>query len=77
MDSVRAALWAAGDHSRDVDTVAAVALGAACCVPDAVDDIPAALCVGLEDGGYSQAFLDTLGAKLADLRSDIYPARRR
>lgn len=77
IDSVRAALWAvAGGNSMatilraavawtgDVDTVAAVAMGAASCDESLLDDLPSALLDGLESGPYGRRFLEDLDAGL-------------
>jgi ADP-ribosyl-[dinitrogen reductase] hydrolase len=70
MDSVRAALTAIRsetslsailrrciDFTGDVDTVAAVALGAASCARDIAQDLPAHLYHGLENGPFGREYL--------------------
>lgn len=75
--SVRAALTALGASTSlteilrtcvafcgDVDTVATVALAAASRSSQVVDDLPAALHAGLENGAFGRDFLHTLDARL-------------
>lgn len=82
VDSVRAALWAVADHDHlsavlrasvgytgDVDTVAAIALGVACCGEDVSDDLPAALTTGLEDGLFGRRYLAELDVQLGSIRA--------
>jgi hypothetical protein len=47
-----------------VDTVAAVALGAASCSDEIEQDLPAHLIAGLENGPYGRDFLKDLDARL-------------
>jgi hypothetical protein len=54
-------------YTGDVDTVAAVALGAASCAQDVEQDLPQALLDGLEGGPYGKAYLSALDARLAEL----------
>lgn len=49
----------------DVDTVAAIALGAASASPEITQDLPSALIVGLENGAYGSDFLKALDLQLA------------
>lgn len=77
VDSVRAALWATVenkslsrilraciDYTGDVDTVAAVAMGAASMCLDVEQDIPPQLIEGLENGRYGSGFLIDLDKRL-------------
>lgn len=50
-------LSACVDYTGDVDTVAAVALAAGSCAADLVQDLPAALYAGLENGRYGRDHL--------------------
>ncbi len=51
----------------DVDTVAAIALGAASCTQEVEQDLPEILFENLEDGRYGLAFLSRLDGKLTGL----------
>lgn len=52
------------DFGGDVDTVAAMAMGAASCSRDIVQDIPPPLVDGLENGDYGADYLRRLDAEL-------------
>jgi ADP-ribosylglycohydrolase len=78
--SVRAAITAVQRHTSlttllqdciafggDVDTVAAIALGAASCSRDYEQDLPAALIDGLENGPYGRDYLVALDRRLLAL----------
>jgi ADP-ribosyl-[dinitrogen reductase] hydrolase len=84
MDSVRAALTAIRgekslaailgrcvDFTGDVDTVAAVALGAASVGGDIVQDLPDHLFQGLENGPYGRDYLANLDRQLRQ----VFPAK--
>jgi ADP-ribosyl-[dinitrogen reductase] hydrolase len=75
--SVRAAVTAIQEHGSlseilraavaftgDVDTVAAIAMGAASCAEDVEQDLPQALVDGLEDGEYGRCYLQDLDERL-------------
>lgn len=77
MDSTRAALWALVSQDSassilrasiawggDVDTVAAIAMGAAACDESVVQDLPRSITQGLEDGEWGRGFLDGLDMQL-------------
>ncbi len=53
------------DYTGDVDTVAAVALGAASLCSEYDQDLPGHLIAGLEDGAWGLAYLRELDARLA------------
>jgi ADP-ribosylglycohydrolase len=85
--SVRAAVTAIQSHGSmseilracvaftgDVDTVAAIAMGAASCARDVVQDLPQALLDGLEDGPYGSTYLRALDARLAERFPALGPA---
>jgi ADP-ribosyl-[dinitrogen reductase] hydrolase len=55
------------DFGGDVDTVAAVALGAASCSPDYAQDLPTALHDGLENGPWGRDYLRELDSRLLSL----------
>jgi ADP-ribosyl-[dinitrogen reductase] hydrolase len=55
------------DFGGDVDTVAAVALGAASCSPDYAQDLPTALHDGLENGPWGKDYLRELDSRLLSL----------
>ena len=55
------------DFTGDVDTVAAIALGAASCSKDIVQDLPDGLVLNLENGTYGRDFLVGLDKKLMTL----------
>jgi ADP-ribosyl-[dinitrogen reductase] hydrolase len=76
--SVRAAITAIARNARmsdllrdcihfggDVDTVAAIALGAASCCPEIEQDLPKGLWRDLEDGAYGRAYLKEMDQKLS------------
>lgn len=52
------------DFTGDVDTVAALALGAAAASPEVAQDLPAVLVDGLESGPYGREFLRDLDKQL-------------
>ncbi len=54
-------------YTGDVDTVAAVALGAASCCDEVEQDLPEHLVLGLEDGPYGLRYLRELDARLLSL----------
>jgi ADP-ribosylglycohydrolase len=54
-------------YTGDVDTVAAVALGAASCCDEVEQDLPEHLVLGLEDGPYGLRHLRELDARLLSL----------
>ena len=56
----------------DVDTVAAIALGAASCSPEYQQDIPQHLIENLENVEYGQDYLMNLDHKLMSLVSNIF-----
>ena len=56
-DSLRTILKQCIDFTGDVDTVATVALCAASCSAEVVQDLPAVLYDGLEDGAYGRRYL--------------------
>jgi ADP-ribosylglycohydrolase len=75
--SVRAAITAVSRAARlsemlkscieftgDVDTVAAVAMGAASCSRRIVQDLPSLLVIQLEDGTYGRAYIENLDEQL-------------
>ena len=77
--SVRAAVTAIQSHGSmseilracvaytgDVDTVAAIAMGAASCAQDVDQDLPPALVDALEDGAYGRTYLRQLDERLAE-----------
>jgi ADP-ribosyl-[dinitrogen reductase] hydrolase len=66
-DSMSEILRACVAFTGDVDTVAAIAMGAASCAQDVVQDLPQALLDGLEDGAYGATYLRELDARLAEL----------
>lgn len=66
-DSLSGILRACVAFSGDVDTVSAIALSAASCSSEVVQDLPTALIKGLESGPYGSAFLRELDAKLLKL----------
>jgi ADP-ribosyl-[dinitrogen reductase] hydrolase len=55
------------DFTGDVDTVAALALGAAAASPEIKQDLPSVLVNGLETGPYGQQFLRICDAQLRQL----------
>lgn len=63
-DSMSKLLTACVAFTGDVDTVAAIALGAAAASPEIVQDIPDVLVQGLENGTYGRDYLRELDAKL-------------
>ncbi len=78
--SVRAAITALQSHQRlrdllracvaftgDVDTVAAIALGAASSSPEYEQDLPTFLIQGLEDGPFGRAYIQDLDRRLQEL----------
>ena len=52
------------EFNGDVDTVAAIALGAASCSPDHEPDLPTHLIEMLENGSYGYAYITALDARL-------------
>jgi len=52
----------------DVDTVAALALGAASCSSEFVDDLPAFLTTDLENGPYGRDYISSLDLKFSSLK---------
>jgi ADP-ribosyl-[dinitrogen reductase] hydrolase len=66
-DSLSGLLRRCVDFGGDVDTVAAVALGAASCCADYARDLPAVLYDGLEDGPWGMAYLRELDARLLSM----------
>jgi ADP-ribosyl-[dinitrogen reductase] hydrolase len=56
------------DYTGDVDTVAAIALGAASCSNEIEQDLPQGLILNLENGTYGRDFLIELDRKLMSLR---------
>lgn len=56
------------DFTGDVDTVAAIALGAASCSKDFADDLPAFLSNDLENGPYGRDYIAALDAKFSSLK---------
>lgn len=82
--SVRAAVTAVMEQNRmtevlkasvaytgDVDTVATIALAAASCSPEVVQDLPDALVMGLENGAYGRDYLRELDGRLMALVREI------
>lgn len=67
-DSLSDILRACVAFTGDVDTVAAVALGAAAASPEVKDDLPAALYDGLEDGAYGRTYIEELDERLERCR---------
>lgn len=80
--SVRAAITAIKDHDNlldmtlrcvdfegDVDTAAAIAVGAAASHPEVRNEFPKSLYDTMEDGTYGRAFLEQLDKKLFALKS--------
>lgn len=63
-DSMRGILYRCVDYTGDVDTVAAVALGAAWASTEVLQDLPNTLKYGLENGKYGREYLATLDQKL-------------
>lgn len=63
-DSMYSLLKACVAFTGDVDTVAAIALGAAAASPEVAQDIPDVLVQGLENGTYGRDYLRALDAKL-------------
>lgn len=57
------------DYTGDVDTVAAIALGAASCSQEIEQDLPDGLTLNLENGTYGRDFLLELDRKLMALKS--------
>jgi ADP-ribosylglycohydrolase len=53
-------------YTGDVDTVAAIAMGAASCAQDVDQDLPQALVDALEDGAYGRTYLRRLDERLAE-----------
>jgi ADP-ribosylglycohydrolase len=53
----------------DVDTVATIALAAASCSDEVVQDLPAALVTGLENNGYGRDYIVALDRKLMEVRN--------
>jgi ADP-ribosylglycohydrolase len=81
--SVRAAVTAIQQHGSlseilrasvaftgDVDTVAAIAMGAASCAEDVEQDLPQALVDALEDGPYGRCYLQDLDERLTAVYRD-------
>jgi ADP-ribosyl-[dinitrogen reductase] hydrolase len=66
-DSLSAILRACIDYSGDVDTVAAIALGAASCSQEIVQDLPQHLIDTLENGPYGRDYLLGLDQQLMAL----------
>jgi ADP-ribosyl-[dinitrogen reductase] hydrolase len=66
-NSLAALLKRCVDFTGDVDTVAAVALGAASCAVEYAQDLPGGLIAGLEDGPWGAACLRDLDARLMAL----------
>src|SRR5262249_15318397 len=64
--SLTSLLRACVDFGGDVDTVAAIALGAASMSEDYARDLPAALVNGLEDGPFGRDFLRSLDRRLLE-----------
>jgi len=64
--SLSGILRASVAYTGDVDTVAAVALGAASCAEDVEQDLPPVLVEGLENGPYGRDYLVALDRRLAD-----------
>jgi hypothetical protein len=64
----------------DVDTVAAIALGAAAACGEVKQDLPESLMQGLENGAYGRDFLADLDArlmaKMADLKAEAATAKQ-
>lgn len=56
------------DFTGDVDTVAAIALGAASASAEMKQDLPTALYDGLEDGAYGRCYIEELDRRLLALR---------
>lgn len=56
------------DYGGDVDTVAAMAMGAASCSKEITQDLPDGLILNLENGAYGRDFLKTLNTKLMSLK---------
>jgi ADP-ribosylglycohydrolase len=52
------------DYSGDVDTVATIALAAASCSTEILQDLPASLFEGLENGTYGRAYIQQLDTQL-------------
>ncbi len=67
-DSLSDILRACVAFTGDVDTVAAVALGAAAASPEVKDDLPTALYDGLENGQYGREYIEDLDARLERCR---------
>lgn len=63
-DSMTSLLRACIAYTGDVDTVAAVALGAAAGSAEYEQDLPEHLFAGLEEGPYGRSFLEELDARL-------------
>ena len=51
----------------DVDTVAAIALAAASCSEEIIQDLPAHLIAGLENGSYGKDYIVALDTELMSL----------
>jgi ADP-ribosylglycohydrolase len=64
-DSMARLLRACVDYTGDVDTVAALALGAAWCSPEYRRDLPQVLWDKLEDGPYGKEYLMQVQVRLA------------
>ena len=60
-------LRACVDFTGDVDTVAAIALGAAACAGDIVHDLPAVLLEGLENGPFGRDYVREIDGRLLQL----------
>jgi len=59
------------NFTGDVDTVAAIALGAASCSPEFVSDLPQHLLDGLEQGQYGRAYIKQLDQRLLALVAPV------
>lgn len=65
-DSLSSLLQTCIRFTGDVDTVAAIAMGAASCAADIEHDLPMALVAGLEDGAYGKNYVADLDHRLAE-----------
>jgi ADP-ribosyl-[dinitrogen reductase] hydrolase len=65
-DSMSEILWECIDFTGDVDTVAALALGAASLSNEVEQDLPKVLINTLENGKYGREYIESLDQKLKD-----------
>jgi ADP-ribosyl-[dinitrogen reductase] hydrolase len=73
-DSMTEILRRSVDSTGDVDTVAALALGAAAASPEVKQDLPDVLVKGLENGTYGREFLRALDQRLMQTMASLQQA---